>query len=61
MRRWPLLSHKGKAKTIARPQVGTEVTQASVVQRGQMEVGVSRAEEVGAHQAPCDNQGSALT
>lgn len=39
----------------------TKVTQAGVVQRGQMEVGVSRAEEMGAHQAPRDNQGSALT
>lgn len=56
-----LLSRKGRAKTTERAQVRTEVTQRGAVQRGQMEVGVSRAEEVGAHQASCDNQRAALT
>lgn len=56
-----LLSQKGRAKTTERAQVGTEVTQPGVVQRGQMEVGVSRAKEVDAHQASCDNQRAALT
>lgn len=47
-----VLSHKGRAKTTERAQVGTEVTQPGMVQGGQMEEGVFRAEEVGTQQTP---------